>query len=83
MQIPRRNIALCIVLSIVTCGIYGLYWLLCLAEDVLHRWYNDSEGRVLPGEYLWFQGDGKHNWFRNAYKGGDIWDYSATSPYES
>ena len=57
--------------------------LLCLAEDVLHRWYNDSEGRVLPGEYLWFQGDGKHNWFRNAYKGGDIWDYSATSPYES
>lgn len=57
--------------------------LLCLAEDVLHRWYNDSEGRVLPGEYMWFQGDGKHNWFRNAYEGGDIWDYSAVSPYES
>ena len=34
MQIPRRNIALCIVLSIITCGIYGLYWLFCLAEDV-------------------------------------------------
>ena len=22
----KRNIALCIVLSIVTCGIYGIYW---------------------------------------------------------
>lgn len=57
--------------------------LLCLAEDVLHRWYNGGEGRVLPSEYMWFQGDGKHNWFRNAYTGGDVWDYSATSPYES
>lgn len=34
MSIQRRNIALCIVLSIVTCGIYGLYWLYCMAEDV-------------------------------------------------
>ena len=29
-----RNVGLCIVLSIVTCGIYGLYWLYCLNEDV-------------------------------------------------
>lgn len=32
-MIVRRNIAVCIVLSIVTCGIYGLYWLVCLAND--------------------------------------------------
>lgn len=34
MSIQKRSIGLCIVLTIVTCGIYGLYWLYCLAEDV-------------------------------------------------
>ena len=29
-----RNIALCIVLSIITCGIYGLYWMYCLNEEI-------------------------------------------------
>ena len=29
-----RSVGLCIVLSILTCGIYGLYWLYCLNEDV-------------------------------------------------
>lgn len=32
-MIQQRNIAVCIILSIVTCGIYGLYWLVCLAND--------------------------------------------------
>ncbi|WP_130863546.1 DUF4234 domain-containing protein [Bacilliculturomica massiliensis] len=32
-MIIKRNIALCIVFSIITCGIYGLYWLACLADD--------------------------------------------------
>ena len=32
--IQNRNIALCIVLTIITCGIYGLYWLVCLANDL-------------------------------------------------
>ncbi len=31
--IERRSIALCIVLSIVTCGIYGLYWMYKITED--------------------------------------------------
>ena len=31
--IKKRNIAVCIILSIVTCGIYGLYWLYQLTED--------------------------------------------------
>ena len=34
MTIQRKSIGLCIVLSIVTCGIYSLYWLYCMAEDV-------------------------------------------------
>lgn len=32
-MVQQRNIALCIVLSIITCGIYSIYWLICLAND--------------------------------------------------
>lgn len=30
----QRNIALCIVLTVVTCGLYGLYWFVVLTDDV-------------------------------------------------
>ncbi len=33
MYIRRRSIGLCILLSIVTCGIYGLYWFICLTDE--------------------------------------------------
>ena len=29
----ERNIALCIIFSIITCGIYGLYWFICLTDE--------------------------------------------------
>lgn len=29
----QRDIATCIILSLVTCGIYGLYWFVCLTDD--------------------------------------------------
>ncbi len=32
--VKRRNIAVAIILSIVTCGIYGIYWMICLADDL-------------------------------------------------
>ncbi len=32
-MVQRKNIALCIILSIVTCGIYLLYWMVCLTDD--------------------------------------------------
>lgn len=32
-MIQSRSIPLCIILSIITCGIYGLYWLVCLANE--------------------------------------------------
>ena len=32
-MVQQRNIAVCIILSIVTCGIYGLYWFICLTDD--------------------------------------------------
>ncbi len=57
--------------------------LVALAEDVLTRWATGGEGRVLPAEYMWFEGDGDENYFYNAYQGGDVWDWSLPSPYES
>lgn len=30
----ERNIALCIVLSVITCGIYGIYWFVLLTDEV-------------------------------------------------
>lgn len=33
-MIEKRNIAVCIILSIVTCGIYGIYWFIKLNDDV-------------------------------------------------
>ena len=34
LYIENRSIALDVVLTIVTCGLYGLYWLYCLAKNV-------------------------------------------------
>lgn len=64
--------------------------LLELAYDVLSRWYMEKEtgevdsGRILPKEYCFFHGDGKHNHFRDAYRFEDanMWDWSLDSPYE-
>lgn len=49
--------------------------LLALAYDVLERWNMERNGgtdvgRVLPADCHWFYGDGKHNYFRDAYIGG-------------
>lgn len=35
MAIKERNIVLCIVLTLVTCGIYGIYWVIMLAKDAV------------------------------------------------
>ena len=58
-----------------------------IAADVLTRWEQeklgeDEVGRVLPREYLWFTGDGVRNYFRDAYTGGEYWDWGLESPYE-
>jgi len=34
MMIQKRSIGLCIVLSIITCGIYGIYWFICLTNEL-------------------------------------------------
>jgi len=35
MNIKERNIVVAIILSIVTCGIYGIYWLIMLAREAV------------------------------------------------
>ena len=57
-----------------------------LCMDVIGRWLQEKQGvtevgRVLPREYLFFHGDGVHNYFRNAYIGGTRWNWSLPSPY--
>ena len=34
MILERKNIVTWIILSIVTCGIYGIYWLYCIISDI-------------------------------------------------
>lgn len=33
-MIKEKNIAVCLILSIITCGIYSIYWFICLSDDV-------------------------------------------------
>lgn len=62
--------------------------LVTLAEDVMIRWHREKEGeenvgRVLPPDYLWFTGDGSHNWFLSEYRGTDYWDWEYEDVYAS
>lgn len=62
--------------------------LVVLAYDVLDSWNNEkngvtSAGRVLPPDYYWYSGNGKHNFFRNSFASGYVWDYSLPSPYNT
>ena len=34
MFVNKRSIAASIVLTLITCGIYGLYWIACMANDL-------------------------------------------------
>lgn len=61
--------------------------ILALVEDVLDRWEMEKTavgdvGRVLPKEYVFFEGKNGHNHFRTEYRGGTNWDWSLDSPYE-
>ena len=59
-----------------------------IAADVLTRWERERReggdvGRVLPAEYVFFNGDGQHNHFRTEYRGGTFWDWTLDNPYDS
>lgn len=40
----NRNIGLCIVLSIITCGIYGLYWFVVLTNEANYASGHSQDG---------------------------------------
>lgn len=45
-RLPERSIVTCVILSILTCGIYGVYWFICMTDEanaVSHE-YNTSGG---------------------------------------
>lgn len=57
-----------------------------IALDVLTRWNLEKNGqsdvgRVLPSNYLYFHGDGRHNYFKTSVNSGSYWDYSLPNPY--
>lgn len=59
-----------------------------LVRDVLDRWEREKAGeegigRILPSEYLYFVGDGRHNHFTVEYQQGEAWDWSLPNPYEN
>ena len=35
MAIKERNIVVCILLTLVTCGIYGIYWVIMMAREAV------------------------------------------------
>lgn len=35
MAIKKRNIVTCILLSLITCGIYSIYWLIVMAKEAV------------------------------------------------
>ena len=37
--IEERNIAIAVILSIVTCGLYGIYWMIKLNDEVNQIWW--------------------------------------------
>lgn len=60
--------------------------LLALSYDVLERWNaekngDDAVGRVLPADYFWFHGDGKHNHFQNEYRSGRSYTWELPDIY--
>lgn len=58
-----------------------------LAADVLTRYHaeksgEENVGRVLPAEYCFFTGDGKHNYFTIGWRDTDAWGWTLESPYK-
>ena len=61
-----------------------------LAVDVFERWYREKHGetaaevgRTLPSDYLFFTGDGEHNYFRKTQDGpAYVWGSELASPYK-
>lgn len=77
----ERNIALCIVFSIITCGIYGIYWFIMLTNEIVEvsegKEYNTSGALAFVFTlitcgiygYYWYYKMGKSLYATNKDKG--------------
>ncbi len=59
-----------------------------LVIDVFERWSAEKNGeedvgRVLPKEYIYFWGDGGHNYFTTEFLGGETWKWEVENPYDN
>lgn len=59
-----------------------------LVRDVLDRWYAEKNGetdcgRVLPKEYIYFEGDGRHNHYSTEWLSDEFYDWSLPNPYDN
>lgn len=55
LYLERRSIPVAIILSIITCGIYGIFWLYKLAESHSNLYlYNNGVADTSPGMVLLF-----------------------------
>jgi hypothetical protein len=60
--------------------------MMCLAADVVARWWQEKSGvenvgRTLPADYLYFEGNGRENFFCKTFNGDEVWDWTLPDPY--
>lgn len=60
--------------------------LVALAQDVLARYWKEKHGevnvgRTLPPGYVYYAGDGYHNYFRQEYRGRGSYNFGLWDPY--
>lgn len=58
-----------------------------IAVDVLTRYHREVQGeenvgRVLPKSYLYYRGNGVHNYFTEEFLGWEVWMFDCENPYE-
>jgi len=53
MKLKNRSIGTCIILSLVTCGIYALYWAFCLAKEQV-TFANEKDDALLESLLMIF-----------------------------
>lgn len=58
-----------------------------IATDVLVRYHRESQGeesvgRVLPKTYVYYRGNGIHNYFTEEFLGWEVWMFDCENPYE-
>ncbi len=85
-MLQRRDLAVSIVLTIITCGIYGFYWMYCLTQDAN---YISGDQSMSPGTTIlltivtcgiygiyWAYKMGKNIQYAKAYNGRPAEDRS-------